>query len=193
MRPRDERILDCAIDVLGARGARHLTHRAVDLAAGLPLGSTSNRYRTREALMVGVLERMLEREGAKWRTVAIDLRSPTVDGFADAVGRLLEELAGSDRILSLARRAMFTDAAREPALGDELRRAQDEVISWLAPVLAELGSADPQRHARHVMALMDGLVGHQLANPQADFHPAPALAALLRGLVADRLADLLPG
>jgi DNA-binding transcriptional regulator YbjK len=175
MTPRDQRILDAAIEVLGARGARHLTHRAVDVAADLPLGSTSNRFRTREALLVGVLQRMLQREGEKWWTVVVDLRSMTVDAFARAAGRLLEELAGTDRTLSLA--------ARAPALGDEVRRAQGDIISWLTPTLLELGSVDPERHARHLMALMDGLVGHQLANPQPDFDPGAALAALLRGLV----------
>lgn len=183
MKPRDQRILDAAIDVLGARGARHLTHRAVDLAAGLPLGSTSNRYRTRAALMVGVLRRMLQREGETWSTVTIDVRSPTIGEFADAVGQLLEQLAGADRILSLARRAVFIEAAREPSLGDEVRRAQEDIISWMSPVLGELGSPDPQGHARHLMALMDGLVGHQLANPRPDFDPAAGLEALLRGLV----------
>jgi DNA-binding transcriptional regulator YbjK len=181
---RDQRILDAAIEVLGARGARHLTHRAVDAAAGLPLGSTSNRYRTRAALMVGVLQRMLQREGEKWSAMAIDLRSSTIDAFAHAVGQLLQELATEERTLSLARRAVFIEAAREPALADELRRAQDDVMSWLSPALVELGSADPQHHARYLMALMDGLVGHQLANPQPDFNPASALAALLRGLIA---------
>jgi DNA-binding transcriptional regulator YbjK len=185
MESREQRILDAAIEVLGARGARHLTHRAVDAEARLPLGSTSNRYRTRAALMVGVLQRMLQREGEKWWTVTIDLRSPTIEGFAAAVGQLLGELAGADRTLSLARRAVFIEAAREPSLGYELRRAQEDIISWLAPALVALGSIDPQHHARHLMALMDGLVGHQLANPQANFNPAAGLAALLRGLVAD--------
>jgi DNA-binding transcriptional regulator YbjK len=184
VKPRDQRILDAAIEVLGARGARHLTHRAVDLAAGLPLGSTSNRYRTRAALMVGVLRRMLQREGETWSTVT-DVRSPTIDEFADAVGRLLGQLAGADRTLSLARRAVFIEAAREPSLGDEVRRAQEGIVSWLSPVLGELGSTDPQSHARHLMALMDGLIGHQLANPRPDFDPAAGLAALLRGLVAE--------
>jgi DNA-binding transcriptional regulator YbjK len=183
--PRDQRILDAAIEVLGARGARHLTHRAVDTAADLPVGSTSNLYRTRAALMVGVLQRMLQREGEKWWSVAIDLRSTTIDAFAHAVGQLLQELAADERTLSLARRAVFIEAAREPSLADELRRSQDDIISWLSPGLVELGSVDPQHHARHLMALMDGLVGHQLANPQPDFDPARALAALLRGLIVD--------
>jgi DNA-binding transcriptional regulator YbjK len=183
---RAERILDAAIEVLGARGSRYLTNRAVDVAAGLPLGSTSNRFRTREALLVGVLERLLQREGARWTTVAAELRSPTISSFADAVGQQLTALAVEDRVLSLARRAVFIEAARQPALGEALRRAQDEITTWLAPILAGLGVPDPRRQARSVMALMDGLVSHQLVNPDPGFDPAAALDALVRGLVEVR-------
>ena len=130
-------------------------------SAGLVV--TWRRHRRRDLIASAAI--------AKCWTVAIDFRSPTVDGFADAVGRLLVELAGSDRVLSLARRAVFTDAAREPALGNEIRRAQDEIISWLAPVLAELGSVDPPRHTRHLMALMDGLVGTSSPTPKPTSTP----------------------
>ena len=87
---REQRLLDAAIDVLGTRGMRQLTHRAVDAAAGLPVGSTSNRFRTRESLLVGVLRRILERETAMWTRLAIDIRTPTVEAVASAIGRLLE-------------------------------------------------------------------------------------------------------
>jgi AcrR family transcriptional regulator len=63
---RQQLVLDAAIEVLGNRGMRNLTHRAVDDRAGLPMGSTSNLFRTREALIAGVLGRLQERERAGW-------------------------------------------------------------------------------------------------------------------------------
>ena len=77
---------------------RRLTHRAVDAAADLPLGSTSNRFRTRDALLVGVLGRILERETAIWTRLAIDIRTPTVDAVAGALGALLAELGSPDPV-----------------------------------------------------------------------------------------------
>src|SRR5262245_42599709 len=53
MKSRELVLLDAAIEVLAERGTRGLTHRAVDARAGLPLGSTSNRFRTRNALLGG--------------------------------------------------------------------------------------------------------------------------------------------
>ena len=51
---------DAAIAVLADHGGRGLTHRAVDQAAGLPPGTTSNYARTREALLTLALTRVAE-------------------------------------------------------------------------------------------------------------------------------------
>ncbi|MFC7482775.1 TetR/AcrR family transcriptional regulator [Luedemannella flava] len=56
---RRDDLLDAAITVLGEGGMRALTHRAVDAAAGLPAGSTSNYFRTRDALLGAVIDRFV--------------------------------------------------------------------------------------------------------------------------------------
>jgi AcrR family transcriptional regulator len=61
---RAQRIADAAIALLAERGLRGLTHRAVDEAAGLPPGSTSNHARTRAALLSAALDRLAELEAA---------------------------------------------------------------------------------------------------------------------------------
>ena len=47
---RRAEIADAAISTLARDGMRGLTHRAVDRAAGLPEGSASYYFRTRQAL-----------------------------------------------------------------------------------------------------------------------------------------------
>lgn len=64
-RTRAELIADTAIEVLAGQGMRGLTHRAVDLAAGLPVGSTSNHARTRAALLRTALARISELEASE--------------------------------------------------------------------------------------------------------------------------------
>ncbi|MDP1136395.1 TetR family transcriptional regulator, partial [Klebsiella pneumoniae] len=61
---RTELIADAALALLAERGMRGLTHRAVDEAAGLPQGSTSNHARTRLALLETAVRRQAEREAA---------------------------------------------------------------------------------------------------------------------------------
>src|ERR671936_629242 len=56
MPPNPERraqILDAAIDILVDDGVGGLTHRQVDARAGVPAGTTSNYFRTRQALLEG--------------------------------------------------------------------------------------------------------------------------------------------
>ena len=187
---REDRLLDAAIDVLGTRGMRQLTHRAVDAAAGLPVGSTSNRFRTRESLLVGVLRRILERETAIWTRLAVDIRTPTVEAVAGAIGRLLEELTDAGRVLSQARRTDLrrSDQPAHPARPRSLH-LQDEIGVWMVPLLSELGSSDPSRDVHHLLALMDGLVINQLTSPRSDFDPTRAVTALLNGLTADNGAS----
>ena len=164
---------------------RQLTHRAVDVAAGLPVGSTSNRFRTRQSLLVGVLRRILQRETAMWTRLAIDIRRPTVEAVAGAIGRLLEELTEEGRVLSQARRTIFVEATNHPALRAEIIHLQDEIGIWMVPLLIELGSSDPSRDVHHLLALMDGLVINQLTSPRSEFDPTSAVTALLNGLTAN--------
>jgi len=55
---RRETLLDAAIQVLGERGIRALTHRAVDAEAGVAAGSIANYFPTREALLEAIVERV---------------------------------------------------------------------------------------------------------------------------------------
>jgi DNA-binding transcriptional regulator YbjK len=179
---RERLLTDAAIEVLGTRGMRQLTHRAVDVSAGLPIGSTSNRFRTRHALLVGVLRRILERERVLWTKLVADARTPTVEAAAGAIGRMLEELTGAGRVLSQARRTIFVEATNDLALRAEIAHLQDEIGTWMTPLLTELGTSDPARDVHHLLALMDGLISTQLTTPRPDFDPSHGVAALLAGL-----------
>jgi AcrR family transcriptional regulator len=54
MTPTKVRVLEAAVELLGTEGLRSLTHARVDERAGLPKGSTSNYFRTRAQLLIGV-------------------------------------------------------------------------------------------------------------------------------------------
>src|SRR5687768_18473206 len=71
-----ERALAAAVDLLGEQGVRALTHARVDARAGLPPGSTSNWFRTRRALLGGVVDWIAEREGDDLDPAAM----PTIGG-----------------------------------------------------------------------------------------------------------------
>jgi hypothetical protein len=95
-RTRAELIADTAIEVLAGQGMRGLTHRAVDLAAGLPIGSTSNHARTRAALLRTALARITELEAAELAaTMSFGSSSPSGEGDDARNGDSGVEYAGS--------------------------------------------------------------------------------------------------
>ncbi|MHB1138603.1 MAG: TetR/AcrR family transcriptional regulator [Microthrixaceae bacterium] len=189
---RDVRLLDAAIEVLAEGGMRRLTHRAVDAAAHLPMGSTSNRFRTRQLLLVGVLERILEREMATWSLVERRVPVSSPDEMAAALGELLESQLSADRVLAQARRTIFVEAAHQPAVQAAILLGRAELASWMAPLLEELGSGDPPSDVEHVLALMDGLIGHQLATRAPRFDAVTPIRALLFGLLGDQCPPSAP-
>jgi AcrR family transcriptional regulator len=77
---RKRQVGDAAIAVLAEHGARGLTHRAVDQAAGIPPGTTSNYARTRAALLTLALTRIAELDAAEAEGGAGELSEPRYSG-----------------------------------------------------------------------------------------------------------------
>src|SRR5690625_7552274 len=82
-----DRALDAAIELAGTKGLKALTHRRVDERAQLPPGSTSNYFRTRDALFSAVAEAILEREVAG---MGATFAPRSVEDLVDALVALLD-------------------------------------------------------------------------------------------------------
>ncbi|MDT0212707.1 TetR family transcriptional regulator [Rothia sp. ARF10] len=155
-----ERAVDAAIDLLGTEGLRALTHRRVDEAAGLPPGSTSNYFRTRQALLRGVADGILGRELAGMGA-AFSPRS--ADDLVDAFVALLERTTEEQRTLTSARLALFMEASHEPTLRETLGQGRSMLETAVRSMLADLGARDPASSARALMACAEGLILHRVA------------------------------
>src|SRR6266536_3042542 len=70
---RRETLLDAAVQVLGERGMRALTHRAVDAEAGVAAGSTANYFPTRESLLEAIVERVSAMERGHFDKIAAEV------------------------------------------------------------------------------------------------------------------------
>ncbi len=182
-RPRREVLLDAAIELLGREGVRGVTHRAVDVAAGLPLGSASNLFRTRDALFDAVAGRVTERELAAWEDLALRLLPRTPAETAAAIALFIREAATSHAALSLARYAILLEAARRPELRAALSVTGARVNARFLDVLRAVGSSDPERDMHLLLNYGTGLLIHQLALPDPDFDPTVRLTQLLESLI----------
>ena len=164
-------IADAALAVLEAEGGRGLTHRAVDRRAGLPLGSTSNPYPTREALLTAALHRLVELEQPSVRALEALVPNGPFDAreAAELLGALVLDWVAPERAgLEVARFELFLEARRRPLFQvalDEVRREYLELTEELLPLA---GCRDPHRHAPQLLALLDGLILNQLLQPTTE-------------------------
>lgn len=155
---RREDLADTAIAVLAQQGARGLTHRAVDQAAGLTEGSTSYYFRSRQALLEAAVMRLEELDAADLpdREV-VDLAS-AVDFASAVVWRWLT----SGRQRQLARYELSLEATRRRELQTALTRSADRFRQVATEALRSVGAQQPRRRAAELVACLDGLVLHQI-------------------------------
>lgn len=184
MSSRPDQLTDAAIRVLGGQGLRQLTHRAVDAEAGLPAGSTSNYFRTRDALLRGVVARLGALDRADWQRMTGPVHPVDLDELAGLLGGFVRTAIGPARTRTVARLALCLDAAVRPELQADLGQGNAELVRWGAPWLRAVGSPDPERHCRLMLDHMDGVIMHQIAFPAPDFDPTPGLRLILTALVA---------
>ncbi|MGA6162336.1 TetR/AcrR family transcriptional regulator [Amycolatopsis magusensis] len=174
-RTRRDEVVEAAITVLGTQGARGLTHRAVDAEAGLPAGTTSNHFRTRGALLTGVLAGLAERDFS----VAGEFAD---DGLAEGAARFARRMAGPDRVATLARYALFLEAAWDPQLRLQLEVAGARAAAPLRALLIAAGSNQPDLHAKILLDHIEGMVLHELSRPSEEFRPEESLRLLVSAM-----------
>jgi AcrR family transcriptional regulator len=180
---RDE-ILDAAITLLGTQGARGLTHRAVDNAAGRAPGSTSNYFRTSEALFDAVVERFAQRERENFEEIALSMSPTTPAELAAAMAVFVRESVDTQRTLTLARYAVLVEAAVRPSLRSQLQATGARVNQYFTNWLRIVGTPDPSRAMPIVANYIVGLVLHQLSYPDPAFDPEPGLNHLIHSLMS---------
>ncbi|MFE7382924.1 TetR/AcrR family transcriptional regulator [Streptomyces zhihengii] len=191
---RTELIADTALALLAERGMRGLTHRAVDEAAGLPQGSTSNHARTRLALLQAAVRRLAEREAAVLTIDGMPApaggRPPLVEAMALALHRYLTRHPD----LLVARYELALEAGRRPELRDFYDSTGARFREPLVALMAAGGSAEPERHALSLVAWCEGLM---LSCAIGSYHsavPSPeelrtGFDELLRGMLGTGRAE----
>ena len=163
-----------ALTVLAEQGSRGLTHRAVDQAAELPLGSTSNYYRTRSALLEGALARHIELDLPPAELIgqlgdAKLTRDQARGVIMAALSRVLEP---EERPLIAARYELVLEATRRESLRRQHALARERVIDLAELVLRASGCRSSRRHAAQLVAAMDGIALDQLMEPDSSLDRA---------------------
>ncbi len=148
---RRQALTDAAIELLAESGVHGLTHRAVEKAAGLPAGTASNYFRSREALLVATAERVAELHLADTDR-AVARPAP----LADLLTESLFTAATTLRTRYLAIFELQLEATRRPALASALARLQGAAMRLTAGQHDRLGLDTSQEQILTLMALYGG-------------------------------------
>lgn len=151
---------------------RALTHARVDAEAGLPRGSTSNHFRTRQALIEGVIGRLERSDYAEW-LLSYEWGEPSVERFCAAIGAGVDDMTGAGRTQALARHALVLEGTHNAVVAEAIRVGRDRLRGWAAGAIAGLGVDDAEARASALFAFIDGVVLHRLSLPEEVLRDAP--------------------
>ncbi|GAA3913547.1 TetR/AcrR family transcriptional regulator [Microbacterium invictum] len=177
-----DRALTAAVRLVGEQGVRALTHARVDAEAELPRGSTSNWFRSRDALLTGVIDWIAEQERAD--LTAATTPAQTVDDLIDTLTALIEDATGHHAVRTRARYALFLEMTAGGEAHGPLQAQRARFEAWARELLTAFGAEDPDAAARSLLAVSAGLILNRLTvAPDAALRPTVAIAVrgCLRG------------
>jgi TetR/AcrR family transcriptional regulator, regulator of biofilm formation and stress response len=186
---RFEHMLSVAIRIIGEEGVHALSHRRLAERAGVPLGSTTYWFESRNEILTQALTRFAAEESAtlaeRFATLHVSDLTQLIDVIVDHVASQDEE----ERWRAVAQYAVFEEASRNPALRHALHEWTEQWVKHLAEQLTLAGVDRAESRARVLVPLLDGLLFNQLADPADDFGDQvlrPALHALCDGWTSPR-------
>ena len=181
--PRRREILAAAMTVLAQQGNRGLTHRAVDRAAGLPEGSSSAYFRTRDALLGALGDFVADRLSADVAALGVRLASCPGDHerAVTEVSRLFSRWLDQPDLLA-ARLELTVAATRDPRLAERFALWRDDLVAMVHDVLGAAGG-ESGASAPTLVAALDGVLLASLMLP----------ARRRRAFVSESVEQLLSG
>jgi AcrR family transcriptional regulator len=166
---RRAQLADAGIDLLVESGVHGVTHRAVDRRAGLPPGTASNYFRSREALLVATARRIIERHQADMAQAAQAERAP---GKGDAATRAIELICGSLMLAAGPHRARYLaifelrlESLRRPALAAAIDELMAEMAAFTGGHHAQLGLAIPPSAIPPMLVMYGGALFALVTGP----------------------------
>lgn len=165
--PRRRQLLDAARHVIADEGLKGLTHRAVDRQAGLPEGSCSAYWRTRNALQAALTEYVAASLLADVDGLTEQIRVCGPDDEQASVAATLELFLRwlDQRELLVARLELTMAATRDPELAQLLADHRARLIGIVEEIMTAAGKEHGAARAEAMVASYDGILLAALLQP----------------------------
>lgn len=185
MARRDD-LADAGVRLIARGGIRALTHRAVDVEAGLPAGSTTYYARTRHELTGLVVARITEQLASDLQGLSIPATMDDASAVQIAVA-FLDGLAQREEAQAARFALLFelrsNDGLRAPLTAADPVRAA--LVDTARAILDAIGVAAPEEAAVDMVGLVDALLLYRTAEV-GPVDPSRVLTAYLAGLQRER-------
>jgi DNA-binding transcriptional regulator YbjK len=182
MPPNPERraqILDAASGILADTGVGGLTHRQVDERTGLPAGTTSNYFRTRQALLEATAARTVDLHWQRVDALRSAIGSLTPAGLKSLMTQMISDPDEQFRRYTLARFELFMEGTRRPELRPLLAELQAAAVKSATLIFEAAGFTPTARQMDQLSRLLNGYVFSALTIGSDD-DPAGLVDRLLR-------------
>lgn len=189
--PRGQRraaLLDATLRVIAREGAAGASHRAVAAEAGIPLGSTTYYFASREEMLLEALRHAAAQDIARTRQAIAALAArpaARVDWTRELTAWVLDMLEREHAAVLVARHHLQLEALRRPELRPVYAEWTAAALEHARAVLGAAGSDDPAADAPVLVAAIDGLALNQLV--LLDREARPRIVAALVGRLMGRL------
>jgi DNA-binding transcriptional regulator YbjK len=190
---RRRQILDATLELIERSGIDAVTHRAVGTACGVPLGSVTYYFPTRDGLLREALELWVADEVVRLERLAEAIGAEELSP-AEAAERFGELLRGNDPH-QVAQFELYLHASRTPELHSAAADAfaAYERVAAAALRAAGLDAEGAERSAALFVALADGMGLRRLAEPGSRATFDTALVEVFQALAAGATARPGPG
>jgi DNA-binding transcriptional regulator YbjK len=161
---RRDQITDAAIEVVARDGLHGLSHREVDKHAGLPRGTTSNYFKSREALVAATIQRIVDLHFAMVDEVRT--RHAQSDSVIDLLGDVVDQALTNfgDRYVAMFELAL--ESRRKSELRSEFNRIADEAMKLTSDAHRGKDSEPSQRDIELLNVFYNGVLFTALVMPQ---------------------------
>ncbi|MGO1053016.1 TetR/AcrR family transcriptional regulator [Crossiella sp. CA198] len=178
-------LVDAAIEVLAREGARGLTFRAVDAAAGVPKGTASNYFANRDDLLHQVGGQVHLRLGPDPATLVDTMRAPRSRELVDTLMHQLLDRMNRDPAGYLALQELRLEATRRPELRAAMTETMQANFDSYVQFHVDSGLPGGAETVALLYLAMTGLVVEHLTLPEAmrPFAAAELVSALVARIV----------
>jgi TetR/AcrR family transcriptional regulator, regulator of biofilm formation and stress response len=184
---RRHALLEAAVRVIGRGGIAAVDHRAVAAEAGVPLGSTTYYFESKDDMVAQALHHVADRESERLEAEVLagllDERASIVDQLAD----LILGTWASERVVLIAQFELYLEAGRRADLRPVAERWDRAYRELLARALACLGTLDPIEHAHLLGAAIDGLLLQHIAKGSDRAVVRRSVIAMIERIAGGRL------